>query len=57
MKRYYRFYISTEEILEFDAEMVSFETAKRRAKAWAKEQEALCEYKGIFEHDSQNRAW
>ena len=56
MKRYYRFYMSTEEILEFDAEKVSFETAKRRAKAWAKNANASCEYKGIFEHDFQNRA-
>lgn len=51
MKRYYRFYISTEEILEYNADMVSFETAKRRAKAWAKNANASCEYKGIFEHD------
>ena len=52
MKSYYRFYMSTEEILEYDTEMVSFETAKSKAEAWAREQEALCEYKGIFEHDS-----
>lgn len=51
MKSYYRFYISTEEILEFDTEMVSFKTAERRAKAWAKNVNASCEYKGIFEHD------
>lgn len=51
MKSYYRFYISTEEILEYDAERVSFKTAKRKAEAWARSQEATCEYKGIFEHD------
>ena len=54
MKSYYRFYIHSkveEEILEYDNGMVSFETAKRRAKAWAKNANASCEYKGIFEHD------
>lgn len=50
MKTYYRFLFSTQEILEFDAEMVSFKTAERRAKEWAKDSNATYEYCGMVKH-------
>lgn len=49
MKNYYRFlFATTQEILEFDAEMVSFKTAERKAYEWAKDADSTCEYLGIF---------
>lgn len=49
MKTYYRFYFATtQEILEFDTEMVSFKTAERKAWAWARDAKSTCEYLGII---------
>lgn len=51
MTTYYRFLIEeTQEILEFNAEMVTFSTAERKAYAWAKEVHASCKYLGEFKH-------
>lgn len=51
MKTYYRFIFSTEEILEFDADMVSFSEAESRARKWAEDSKATFEYLGAFKRD------
>lgn len=51
MTTYYRFFIEgTQEILEFDTEKVTFATAERKVRAWAKDAHSIYEYLGIFEH-------
>lgn len=50
MATYYRFIFATQEILEFDVERVSFKTAERRAKQWAKDSETTYEYMGTYTH-------
>ena len=51
MKSYYRFYLSNDVIIDYDIDMVSLATAKRKAKAQANRANAKCEYKGIVEYD------
>ena len=51
MKSYYRFYLSNDVIIDYDADMVSLATAKRKANSQAKHQNAKCEYKGVVEYD------
>ena len=53
MKSYYRFYLSNDVIIDYDTDMVSLATAKRRANSQAKRQNAKCEYKGVVEYDDQ----
>ena len=50
MKSYYRFYLSNDVIIDYDTDMVSLATAKRRANAQANRENAKCEYKGIVEY-------
>ena len=51
MKSYYRFYLSNDVIIDYNADMVSLATAKRKANSQAKRQNAKCEYKGVVEYD------
>ena len=51
MKSYYRFYLTNDVIIDYDTDMVSLATAKRRANAQAKRANAKCEYNGVVEYD------
>ena len=51
MKSYCRFDLGNDVIIDYDTEMVSLATAKRKANAQAKRANAKCEYKGVVEYD------
>lgn len=47
MNEYYRFIFSTDEIIDYSADMMSFRVAERRAIRWAKDCNATYTYIGI----------
>ena len=51
MKSYYRFYLSNDVYIDYDTDMVSLATAKRRTKAQAKRANVNYKYIGVVEYD------